>query len=70
VGIKEKFSVCTYNLLHLFDYTMSTIALSIFTPTDAYKADPSVMNEGMELVNSIDGVLECLILYLALCREG
>jgi hypothetical protein len=47
-------------------YTMSTVVLSIFTPSDAYKADPSVINEGMELVNSIDGVLEFAGLYLTL----
>jgi hypothetical protein len=37
---------------------MSTIVLTSFTPSDAYKADRHIAKEGAALLRSIDGVLE------------
>jgi hypothetical protein len=36
---------------------MSTIVLTFFTASDAYKADLSIGNEGMQLISSCEGVL-------------
>jgi len=37
---------------------MSTIVVSRCTLSDAYKADPSLINPGMELISSCNGVLQ------------
>jgi hypothetical protein len=36
---------------------MSTIVLTVFTTSEAYKADINVINEGMQQLSAIDGVL-------------
>jgi hypothetical protein len=36
---------------------MTTVILTFFTPSDAYKADLSLANESMALVSACEGVL-------------
>jgi hypothetical protein len=37
---------------------MSTLVVTFFTSSDAYKTDISIANEGLELISSCDGVVE------------
>lgn len=36
---------------------MSTIVLAKYEPSEAYKKDPSIANKGLDLINSVEGVL-------------
>jgi hypothetical protein len=36
---------------------MSTVIITEFTPSEAYKADPSCINEGMALISGCEGVV-------------
>jgi hypothetical protein len=38
--------------------TMSTLVVSFFTSSDAYKTDVNIANECLELISSCDGFVE------------
>jgi hypothetical protein len=40
---------------------MSTIVLTFFSPSAASRADLGILNEGMALISSADGILESAI---------